>query len=151
MIEIKVQGLAELRNALARLPQNVGRNALRGAVNAGAKAIADEVRDRSPVDTGTLRRAVYRKQIRELSGPVRQTFFVGVRHGKRYQNVKAGKKTVNMDAWYWRFIEFGTRRMPARPFLRPAFDAQKMAAIEAIRAYLARRIPLEAAKLRGKP
>lgn len=150
MVEIRVEGLAELRNALLQLPQNIGRNVLRGAVNAGAGEIVKEVRARAPEDTGRLRRAVYRKQIRELSNDFQQTFFVSVRRGKRYQKVKLGKREINLDAFYWHFLEFGTVRMRARPFLRPGFDAASGAAIEAIRAYLAKRIPLEAAKLRSR-
>ena len=29
------------------------------------------------------------------------------------------------DPYYWRFVEFGTSKMPAKPFLRPAFTAKK--------------------------
>lgn len=34
------------------------------------------------------------------------------------------------DTYYWRFHEFGTRHMPARPFLRPAIDENKEAAVD---------------------
>lgn len=34
------------------------------------------------------------------------------------------------DTFYWRFHEFGTRHMPARPFLRPAIDENKEAAVD---------------------
>lgn len=32
-------------------------------------------------------------------------------------------------AYYWRFVEFGTSLMQARPFLRPAFEAKKREAL----------------------
>jgi HK97 gp10 family phage protein len=36
-------------------------------------------------------------------------------------------------AYYWdRFVEFGTSKMPAQPFARPAYDADKEQAAEAI-------------------
>lgn len=148
--EFKVEGLAELRAALLELPRNIGRNVLRGAVNAGAREIAEEVKVRAPIDTGRLRAAVFRKHARELSSAMRQTFIVGVRSGKRHQQLTRGRRTVNLDAFYWRFVEFGTSKMSARPFIRPAFDVKKFRAVEAIKGYLARRIPLEAAKLRGR-
>jgi HK97 gp10 family phage protein len=45
----------------------------------------------------------------------------------------AGKKRdVDRDSFYWKFLEFGTNKMAARPFLRPAFEANKEGAIEAI-------------------
>ena len=34
------------------------------------------------------------------------------------------------DTFYWRFLEFGTKNMPARPFLRPAIDETKEAAVD---------------------
>jgi HK97 gp10 family phage protein len=39
---------------------------------------------------------------------------------------------------YWWLVEFGTSKMPARPFLRPAFERKKAEAIEVIRASLSR-------------
>lgn len=41
----------------------------------------------------------------------------------------ASKLTPN-DAYYWLFVEFGTAKMPARPFLRPAFEASKERAVD---------------------
>ena len=156
MAEIRnIQGLAELDRALHALPGNIAKNVLRGAVGAGASVIRAEAKQRAPVATGqgkdapppgTLKRAIYSKQIRELSNFSKQTFFVSVKSGAKHRG--AGKKYL--DAWYWRFVEFGTSKMAARPFLRPAFEAKKTEAIEAIRAYLAKRIPIEADKVRGR-
>ena len=152
-----VQGLRELQAALKELPDRIARNVLRGSVSAGAAVIRKEAAARAPVSTGpkrqgqpppgTLKRSVYQKQIRNLSSLVRQTFIVSVRKGKKYRN--QGKKgNLSQDAWYARFVEFGTAKMAARPFLRPAFEARKGDAVAAIKDYLARRIPLEVAKLR---
>jgi len=157
MAEVRhVQGLRELQVALKALPQGIARNVLRGSVNAGATVIRKEAQSRAPVSegpkragqlpAGTLKRSVYQKQVRELSSLVRQTFFVGVHKGKKYRN--QGKKgNLSQDAWYARFVEFGTSKMTARPFLRPAFEARKGDAVAAIKAYLERRIPEEVAKL----
>ena len=158
MADVKnVQGLRELQEALKALPQGIARNVLRGSVNAGATVIRKEAQSRAPVSEGpkragqsppgTLKRSVYQKQIRELSSLTRQTFIVSVRKGKKYRN--QGKKgNLSQDAWYARFVEFGTAKMAARPFLRPAFEARKGDAVAAIKDYLARRIPLEVAKLK---
>ena len=147
MAEIQnITGLKELQEALKQLPANIARNALRGAVNAGATVIRKEAQARAPKDTGVLRRALYQKQIRELSSAVQQTFFVGVRQGKSAKKTKKG----TLDAFYGRFVEFGTSKMPARPFMRPAFEAQKGAAVAAIQAYLEKRIPEEVDKARKK-
>ena len=154
---VQVQGLDQLAKALRELPQRVARNGLRAAVYAGAKVIRDEAKLQAPVATGdlganqpprgTLKRSVIMKQIPELSGAQKQTFFVTVRHGKKYR--KQGKKgNLSQDAWYWRFVEFGTIKMSARPFLRPAFDMKKHEAVTSIKTRLAQRIEQAAQELK---
>jgi HK97 gp10 family phage protein len=156
---VNVEGLAELRAALRELPQRIARNVLRGAVSAGAAVIRKEAKARAPLYTGkvaeghpppgTLKRAIYQKQINELSSLTNQVFFVGVRHGKKYQ--KQGKKgDKSQDAYYWRWVEFGTSKMAARPFMRPAFEAKKNEAVAAIKTYLTDRIAKEVAELPKK-
>ena len=51
-----------------------------------------------------------------------------------------GPGNLSQDAWYWRFVEFGTVKMPARPFLRPAFEGKKREAVQAIKTRLSERI-----------
>ena len=208
MREVKVEGLRELKAALNALPQNIATNVLRGAVNAGARVIRDEAKIKAPVVTGRLKRAIYTKYIRELSDPWRAVYFVGVRRGKKYQNLKTKDRTMkdgtikagadrSMDAYYARFVEYGhfsrpagmhrmnrratsysihskgdllfnrlsqakdrsatlermvaagvIRWIPAKPFMRPAWDAKQDAALEALKGYMQKRIPAEVAKSR---
>ena len=155
----KVEGLAELAKALRELPDRVAKNGLRVSVYAGAKVIRDEARMRAPKAAevlgpnqpppGTLKRSVIMKHVRELSGGGRQTFYVLVRHGKKYRN--QGKRgNLSQDAWYWRFVEFGTRKMAARPFLRPALESRRRQAVDAIKQRLTQRIEIEARALNGR-
>lgn len=132
-INLTVTGLAELSKKLKEMPVKLARNGLRAAVNAGAEVIRKDAASRVPVDTRRLKKAIYKKQIREKSNNVQQTFFVGARNGKKYR--KADK-----DAYYWRFLEFGTSKLPARPFLRPAFDTKKSEAVDAMARKLKERI-----------
>lgn len=159
MAEVQsVAGLKELQQALKELPDRISKNVLRGAVAAGAAIIRKEAIARAPVYTGsvaeghpppgTLKRSIYQKQILEYSNLTQQMFYVGVRHGKKYQ--KQGKKrNLSQDAYYAKWVEFGTSKMPAHPYLRPAFEAKKNDAVQSIKDYLAKRIPEEAAKLPG--
>lgn len=41
---------------------------------------------------------------------------------------------------YWWWVEFGTSRFPARPFMRPAFEATKGAQLGVFRAHMAKEI-----------
>ena len=154
---VRIEGLAELNRALRELPQRIANRGLRTAVYAGAKVIRDEARHRAPKaaqslgtkqpSAGTLKRSVIMKHIRERSGGGRQTFYVLVRQGKKYRN--QGKRgNLSQDAWYWRFVEFGTVKMSARPFLRPAFDMKKNDALMAIKTRLAARIEQAARELK---
>jgi HK97 gp10 family phage protein len=156
---VRIEGLAELNRALRELPQRIANRGLRTAVYAGAKVIRDEARHRAPKaaqslgtkqpSAGTLKRSVIMKHIRELSGGGRQTFYVLVRQGKKYRN--QGKRgNLSQDAWYWRFVEFGTRKMAARPFLRPALESRRREAVEAIKGRLAQRIEIEVKALKGR-
>lgn len=153
---VEIQGLKELGEALRALPERAARNTARGATAAAAAVIRDEAKVKAPYFTGsvaqghpppgTLRRSIILKQIPELSGPLKQMFYVTVRHGKKYQ--KQGKKgNLSQDAYYWRFVEFGTENMAAKPFLRPAFEAKKLEAVTAFETYLKTRLAKEVDKL----
>jgi HK97 gp10 family phage protein len=120
-----IQGLVELIATFNRLPDVVAQNALRPAVSAGATVIENEVISRAPVLTGKLKANVYQKYIPEESNSINATYFVGVR---------------NDEAFYWRFQEFGTSKMSATPFVRPAFEAKKQEAIQEIKDKFAEKI-----------
>jgi len=135
MMTVNITGLKELQQALNQLPLEIQKRPLRSAVSAGAKVIVDEAKRLAPQgETGNLRKALYRYRSRSQSSRGQETFLVGVRKGKknyvdsaknRRLNRVGKKYTVEGEAYYWRFIEFGTSKMPARPFLRPAFESKK--------------------------
>ena len=153
-----IKGLSELSAALEELPNRIARNALRQSVARGAVVIRDEAKARAPVSTtppapgdplpGTLKRSIVIKHDKDRSILTSQTYVVAVRQGKKYRN--QGKKgNRSQDAYYWRWVEFGTVKMAARPFMRPAFEAQKEAAVQEIARVLAERIAQEAQTLPG--
>jgi HK97 gp10 family phage protein len=159
VINIKVEGLKELERKLLSLGPKVGREALRSALGGGAQVIKSGARVLAPAKTGRLQRALYVKRMPK-NNPFVEKMIVGVRHGKKMQ--KAG-----LDAFYWTFLEFGhlvrpkghagkngktifsrtpTQRaqggkvVAARPFLRPAFEIRKMAAMDRIKQVLQKKI-----------
>lgn len=160
---VKIEGLANLRLAMQQLPDRVNRNAVRPSLQAGAAVIRDAAKANAPVwhgdvaeghpPPGTLRRSIVTKYASEMSTPGSQTYIVTVRHGKRYQRVERWGRTrltariVNLDAYYWTFVEFGTSKMPGTPFMRTAFNQKGVAATYAIEQRLWERIEVETAKL----
>jgi HK97 gp10 family phage protein len=180
-----ITGLREFQEALEQFPKNIGKNILRGAVAAGAKIMAQTAANLAPeyepaegekpderVSPGRIKKAVYQKHIPERSSELVQVFYVGVRRGKK-QKIKVVKgRLVNLDAYYWTWVEFGhwyVPRLPTfgvkrfhreaaktganaiwvqpRPFMKPAFALARDAAIDAMISYFQKRIPIEAQKL----
>jgi HK97 gp10 family phage protein len=130
--EIRIEGLSELRDTLInKLPEALRGRATQGALAKAAAPIIRAARALAPVDTGVLRRAIYSFRNRQ-STRTYESRLISVRRGKRHAK-------TNRDAFYWKFVEFGhlTRRtkegpptfVPPRPFMRPAFEAQKLNAL----------------------
>lgn len=120
-----MEGMEALQKAFADLPKELHAKALRPAVSAAAGVVQKQAKANAPVATGVLRRSIYKTRSRSASSKTQETAIVGVRFGKKYQ--KRGQ-----DAWYWKFIEFGIAKMPAQPFLRPAFEGTKSKQVDAI-------------------
>lgn len=142
---MQLVGFKELADKLKRLPQKVARNGLRAAVSAGAAVIRNEARDMAPVDTGEMKKDIQIKRERDdrnAQGLV-ASYSVFVRSGKK-SRIAGRSRDIDKDSFYWKFLEFGTSKMAAQPFMRPAFEAKKEAAVEAIGKKLDERIQSEA-------
>lgn len=145
--QIEMQGLRELEKALLDLPKRLERRVLNSALMSGARLMVRDAKQRVPVATGELRRNIRARPDRPRDGHT-ATVIVGVRKLSKAQLFKLRKKRINTsDPFYWRFVEFGTSRMAARPFLRPAFESQKVGAVAVIKDALRERIDKEAQKL----
>lgn len=166
-MSMQMEGLEELRRALRMLPENVQKNVLASATQKGAIVIRDDARPRVPVlqqadprrKAGALRDAV-RATRGKRNGSVGSAFvYVRMLTKKAIAKFKRGRAAAGLrvkgaanpdDPFYWRFVEFGTSKMAARPFLRPAFEAKKIDAAERIKDALREGIEKEAAKVAGR-
>lgn len=141
-----VSGLRELARKLEQLPVKLQRNGLRKAVSSGAAVVRNAVKESAPIGaTGTLRRAVSMKRAKTPDAQI-ATYEVFVRQAK---NGKVGSSKIaaygKYDAYYWRFVEFGTSKAPAHPFLRPAWGRYKNEARDVIISTLREKIAEAAA------
>lgn len=126
-LSVKIEGLSELQREMRELGPKLARRGLRAATNAAAQVIKKEAKALVPVDTGRLKRkAIYVKRSRRGSSATRESYLVGVRVGRKEQ-------AKDRDAYYWFLVEFGTVKMAARPFMRPAFENKKFEALEKFR------------------
>ena len=60
---------------------------------------------------------------------------------------RSAKGNPGGDTFYWRFLEFGTSKMRARPFMRPAMLTKQQAAFDAVAAAVDTELTKEVAKL----
>lgn len=121
-----------LIKTLNTLPQNIQKNVMVGAVRAGANVVRDEARRLAPIDTGNLRKSLV--SIRRKGDKNTIQFSVTPSRGGKY------------DGWYAHFVEFGTSKMAAQPFLRPAIESRQDEVLQTTKEYIATRLPQEVEK-----
>lgn len=152
---MKVDGLRQLDKALNDLPLKARGPIIRGALNKAANPMLNAARTLSEVDSPK------KKIIKKASNPRRKNNFTA--------EVLIG---FTKDAWYLRLIETGTSAhkirakkasiltdqvmffgrevdhpgITARPFLRPAYDAEHNNFIRIFKEEMKRRITERAAK-----
>jgi len=153
---VQIEGLDALRRALQSLPEQLQRKALANAVAKGARVVGRDAQRRVPIlkefdprrTPGLLRRLI--RVTRGVRRTTEAAAFVSVRRMSNKQisrfKAKTGHKGANnpFDPFYWRFVEFGTSKMAAQPFLRPAFETQKELAARTIASALDEAIQKEA-------
>lgn len=113
-----------------RASKRVGNAALR----AGARVIVKAAKATAPEDTGRLKRSIS-SEIRRKSGGNTRIIHIGI---------------LRPVSRMFHLIEFGTKHMAARPFLRNAFSSNAGKALDAIGKIMARGITREALKLARK-
>jgi len=146
---IEVSGLAELRETLLkRLPESLQGKASQAALTRAARPIVDAAKAKAPtrmvgpVQPGKQARGRLRDSIKSW------------RNRESTRTYESRYIGVTARAYYWRWIEFGRgtieatkslgtvikgffgktiKAVPARPFLRPAFEENAARAIEIVR------------------
>jgi len=123
-VRVKVTGAEEVVRRL-NLMADKAEEAVEAAAMAGAEVVRADAQKRAPRgDTERLAEGM----TAELEG------------------VKGTKATVRIgpdkEAFYGLFHEVGTKKMPARPFLRPALDERKAEAEKAVADELRRKLGL---------
>lgn len=135
-VQFKIEGVDQLAARLKGLDDEVnykgGRFALRKAANVMRDAIvesAERIDDPRTAEQISKNIAV-RWSGRFFKRRKEMKFRVGVLGGARQKKEVsavgelrgAGAQNPGGDTFYWRFVELGTARVPARPFMRPAFE-----------------------------
>ena len=104
----RIEGLEHAIRQFRRAPE-VARKHIGEAIRRTELSAADRVFDSAPRDTGLLRRSVESKTTGLIARIV-----------------------IEAEAYYWRFVEFGTVKMSARPFIRPSAEQEQAPMIKRI-------------------
>lgn len=158
MGNVKVEGLSQIHKALSELGRKVSNKIAVKAMREGGKIVREQARQNAPVlsqstpyrRAGTLKKAIKSSTKVLKNGKIGTVVRVKTLTTKQIETfkVRSGKKgALNpKDPYYWRFLEFGTSKMPAKPFMRPAFEQTKEKAATEIITTLKRGIEEEAGK-----
>ena len=104
--------------------------AARPAAQAGAQVFYDTVRAKAPVST--MAHSTKGKLQTYQPGNLRDAVYQVYSVKRSHDALAAYEVSVNTKkAFYWRFVEFGTKRMKAQPFLRPSYYAAEQTATRA--------------------
>ncbi len=143
-VSFKIDGLRAIGEELKKRGDNMARRDAAAAVGVGANVIRQDAQRRAPQSDAPHQLGVRKKEIAQPGNLKRNIVLKRVTDGRLTAEyvvgVRAGSGRSPDDAFYGDFIELGTVKMPAQPFIRPAFDSQKEAAVAKIVVVLKDRI-----------
>lgn len=112
MADIELTGVDEILNKLQQIGINISRLENKALKNAAEPVLEDAKATNAFNDrSGKLRKGLKISNIKKLDGT--KYVLVGV------------DKSDNSKIYYGKFLEFGTSKMPAKPFLQPAYEKNK--------------------------
>jgi len=107
-ITMTVRGGAELRRNLDRLAGAERRRAQQDGLEAGARIVETYAKILVPVDTGTLKGSIMVDEVTPM------------------------RAIIAPHTDYAEHVEFGTSRMEAQPYMRPALDEHENEIVQAV-------------------
>ena len=170
---LRVEGLAELETALQELPKATGKNVIRRALVKAGQPIVDMAISLAPVGPprpGELKNSITVSKIKFTGGSAgKQAFAQAMSEGQTRAEAQSAARAANaaaagddpaitsavmvigpgrMPQAYMQ--EFGTVHHGPQPYMRPAWDANALQALELIKSELWNEIQKAAARLARK-
>jgi len=107
-MQLDIHGIESTVDLLKNVAPRSANNILRNTVTDVARDLAKDIKNTAPKDEGTLRKSIQAKR----------------RKGRRDEIAASVlfRRDAKADGFYWRFIEYGTVKDPARPFVKPAVE-----------------------------
>ncbi len=137
---LKLEGLAGLKKALDNLPKATSKNVQRRVLLKRAQLVVDSAKAKAPVRLGHLRRSIIattKRPAGRASASRRAFAAAGGGAAGRAASKAAGASMVEVFVGPGRHPqagqqEFGNRRHPPRPYLRPAWDENQRRVLDGI-------------------
>lgn len=124
-VTVQLEGIDELKRALADVSKQIRTKAVRGALRQAGNIIKKQAQSNAPIlkspaqnrKPGTLRRSITVRASKFARRNKDEGVYISVRplRGSRQKRLgKAGANNPN-DPFYWRFLEFGTKAYVIKP------------------------------------
>lgn len=125
-----VTGIKELDTVFRMMPIELNHRILGAANVAAAKPLIDTAKALVPKRSGELEKSIGAVKVSARKANDIGVVKVGPRRGGQYKGyhghfVEFGTGPRRAGGWYARFRNPGTTIMPARPYMRPAFERTK--------------------------
>jgi len=147
IVSIDILGFTELQEIINDLPRRMRYPLIIRALKRAGKPLLKEARSRVPisgkktvvktVSVYNRKKKQYVKSERKRSpGQLKRSLGMIEARDKLMPAVWVGPRRGNKakdDGWYGHFLEFGTIKQGAQPYMRPSFDQQKEQIPELVR------------------
>lgn len=146
-MSLEIKGMAGLLNQLTRMQAQLAAKALAQAGRKAFKPVLDAAKQMVPKDSGALADSLKLSVVKPTSenGVLKVGIKIGV--GARSKQAKIAAAAFGESqtkalppARRWHFIELGTSKMSAHPFLRPALDHNADLVLELLKGELQKAI-----------
>jgi len=143
----------QIKKLLSKLPTTLQQKIVVRATRKAALLIKKEAKNRVPIRTGLLKKSIGIAKAKKKDTPSDITRFYiipksVIRFTKKITvNGQSGKLKAKIYAYHAHFVEFGTKKMTAEPFLLPAAKATKMQVVSTFKEELYGQIEKEIPKI----
>ena len=138
-----------MKNKLQHLPSKIQNKIVTQATRRAAKEVQMEAKRLVPVDTGALKMSIKVIKVKRIDTPTGHVKYLimPVTHLKKTRRVSVnGQKATlryKLYTYYGHMVEYGTSKMPAQPFMRPAAENTLQKAFNAFFSHVRNRLDKE--------
>lgn len=142
MLKFNPSELAALNARLQEVAEKLGKKTVRSAARKGMTPVREAVKQgAAAIDNEASPEDIERNVAMTTRWKANDLYVrVGIRGGARKdpgdENNKGGA------TWHWRFVEFGSKNTPARPFMAPALESNAQDVLDTVTAELKKALKL---------